>query len=83
MLLPQHLVVAGQSTFYKNEHVFVGSKKDIYVVCFLLHFLSLNGNCQDKYSKHWEKKPYFYNIFINIFLEGEKLKAQNNSSIVC
>lgn len=58
----QKLVVAGQTIFYKNEHVFVGSKKDIYVVCFLLHFLSLNGNCQDQDSKHWEKK-HFINIF--------------------
>lgn len=34
--------------FYKSEHEFVGNKKDIYVVFFLPHFLSLNGNCQDK-----------------------------------
>lgn len=56
--------------FYKNERVFVGSKKDIYVVCFLHHFLSLNGNCQDKDSKHWKRKH-----FINIFWEGEKTES--------
>lgn len=41
--------------FYKSEHVFVGSKKGIYVVCFLLCYLSLMGIAKTNTANTGEK----------------------------
>lgn len=63
--------------FYKSEHVFVGNKKDIYVVCFLPHFLCKLELPRQRQVSTGEKTLYKH------ILRWRKIETLNNTSIVC